>query len=432
MILLNAVAVVGYVATLIYISRKYRQYFIVFAYLSAMQLWALFSCFCNDLGVYNSELFFHTVPTLATARLGIFYTIFNMGFILAARVIGARVLTRIDYTLGVTSAWRRNLRLVLYLLVAVVVGHVSYSFITGGIPVLTGLDRLDYFEQAGTLDRFLTHNSMLIAFALGLFRVRKGRYSVNGLIFVGMIIYAVLIGHKFSFLVGILTCYYTPVFIRHVHDNGGRGIFNVRHFVTAMVICTAFVAFAYASYVHRLNSPSRALTQLVDRICTSQGQIWWAVDYGYLGLRTHDPEHWRAELRHIVSTERGPSDDAGMRYLMVQILGQDRAQAVFSHGYLYTMAYPAILLVTFPYALAIALQFAAGVVFFVLLYYLYYCIVYRHHFRSIVMCLVVFPYITMLFTGNFFVFVSVGMLVKFMVLTAMETGLFRGMMRTET
>ena len=124
-----------------------------------------------------------------------------------------------------------------------------------------------------------------------------------------------------------------------------------------------------------------------------------------------------------------PVESVGMRYLMVRILGPETAYAIFDAGALYTMAYPAILIATFPYPVAMVIQFLAGMVLLIMLYYLRYCLIYQHHFRSLVMIIVVFPFVTMLFTGNFFVFFTLGMVVKIGILIGAETNLF-GLLRT--
>ncbi len=425
MILLNAVAVLAYLATLIYICKKYQEYFIIFAYLSVTQLWALVSCFYNDLGVYNLELFRYTETTLATARLGVFYIIFNLGFVLTARLVGKRVLTRRDYSIRDMNLRLGNLMLVGYVLIAAVVGYLGYSFWTSGIPLLKGPDRFTYFQESGILDRFLFNWGELIAFALGLFRRRTGRFTVNGLILLVFLVYVVLSGHKYSFPVILLVCYFTPVFIRRVYHDASFTIFRLRYLMTGLAIALVFMVFSFGTYLREMKTPDIALGYLVHRILACQGEIWWVIDHDNSTFGTYDPEHWQVELGYIVSPDHNSAEDVGMRHLMIKILGPEKAYMVFDRGYLYTMAYPAILIVTFPYAMALGLQFVAGAALFIFLYYLYYTIAYRHHFRALLSILVVLPFVTMLFTGNFFVFASLGMPVKIMVLVAMEIGLFK-------
>jgi hypothetical protein len=54
---LNALAALAYLASAVYILRRYTKYAVLFGSLTSMQVWALISCFYNDLGVYNFELF---------------------------------------------------------------------------------------------------------------------------------------------------------------------------------------------------------------------------------------------------------------------------------------------------------------------------------------------------------------------------------------
>jgi hypothetical protein len=89
------------------------------------------------------------------------------------------------------------------------------------------------------------------------------------------------------------------------------------------------------------------------------------------------------------------------------------------------MAYPAILITMYSLTATAIIQFIVGIIFFLLLYYLYYSVVYRHHFRAIVTMMILMPYITVLFTGNLAVFFTFGMIIKILILIALEMGGFR-------
>ncbi|UCC43018.1 MAG: hypothetical protein JSU65_07650 [Candidatus Zixiibacteriota bacterium] len=425
MTFVNVIAVLGYISTLVYIFKKYPWSFPIFAYLSLPQLWALVSCFYNDLGVYNFELFRYTVPSLATTRLAIFYVIFNAGFILLARLLERHHLVKRDYRLKDITLQLGYFKLMAYVLIGTAILFLYYKLSADGIPALMGVARHRYLEEAGPLAHILLNYGALIAFALGLFRRSRGRFSVNGIVFLAIFVYAIAVGHKSSHLMLITTAYFTPIFIRYLAGQSTFSLFRPKYMLAGLVAAMLVVGFAFATYYYVSRDHTFARTLLIDRIFAGQGEIWWAVDQMGESLNgAYDPGHWQDELDYILSPGTTPAEDVGMRYLMVRILGPEKAYAIFDAGVMYTMAYPAILIATFPYPVAILIQFLAGMVMALMLYYLRYCLIYRHHLRSLVMILVVFPYVAMLFTGNFYVFFTLGMAVKIGILIGAETGFF--------
>ena len=134
-------------------------------------------------------------------------------------------------------------------------------------------------------------------------------------------------------------------------------------------------------------------------------------------------EHWQDELHGIIEPGDTPIGAVGLPYLMVEVLGQERAYALFEGGYLFTSAWPAILVATMPYGFAFVVQFVAGMLLFVILYYFYYSVSYRHTVRALIALTVVFPFITMLSSGYLANFFTVGMAVKLVTLIVLELGL---------
>jgi hypothetical protein len=188
------------------------------------------------------------------------------------------------------------------------------------------------------------------------------------------------------------------------------------------VILIVFTLGAFATYSFAIGDSDIALNYLISRIFAMQGQMWWAVDYEYYNNAMYDSRHLHVELQKIFSPESVSSTDIGMQYLMIAVLGPKLAYPIIEKGYLYTMTYPAILIATFPFTIAIVLQFFAGIVFFTLLYYLHFCIIYRHKFRAIIVLLMIIPFITVLFTGNYVAFFTFGMSIKFFILLGLELG----------
>ena len=416
---MNILPVLAYLVSTIWIVRQYPRYLPLFGLLSLMQLWALASCFYNDLGIYNFELFRYTEATFATTRLALFYLVFNGGFALAARLLRDKPLVRRDYVLANSEAGVGGFKLLTYAGIGLLAAYMAYTLWHNGVPALLGIDRLSYLRDASLLDRLLVRSGHLIAFVLGVTARKEKRFSLNGMILFALIVYAFLVGHKFSFVFELSVMYATPLFARWVINHPEWKPRLGKYAVRSVVIVAAFLGIAYSAYSSRLESVEGAQKLLVNRVMALQGEMWWAVDNDVM-VSGHDRGHWEAELGRIVDQEHTPAETVGMRYLMIRILGGERAFPIFDNGYLYTMAYPAILIVTFPYLIALLLQFAAGALLLVLLYYLHWSLVYRHHIRAVIAFVMVLPYITMLMAGNLYVFFTLAMILKGAILLALE------------
>jgi hypothetical protein len=422
---INAVAVLLYIVSGVYILRRYKKIFVFYALYFGFQVWALVSCFYNDLSVYNPELFDYTRTTLATTRLAVFYLAFNLGFFITAYVVNNRPLTRNVWHISGESLNLGNIKLLGMVLIALVFGYEGYTFWREGIPVLQGIDRLAFAREAGPVEDFLMTYGYALAFLLGYYRKKRKGVSFTGTILSAFVLYTLATGHKFSALVGIVVPYYAPIFVRYLaqHPQVNPLRFKYLSYVGGVVV--GILCFSFITYWNWIGSSSGAQRFLTHRVLANQGEIWWAVDNDYFTSGVYDRQHWEAELEAILNRGKVPEENYGMKYLMLNILGPDKAYVIFDKGYLYTMAYPAILIMTFPYLAALAVQIAAGMFFFALVYYLYYCVLYRHVFRAMLTLLILWPFMTVMATGNFVVFVTVGMVLKVILLVIMEFGLLR-------
>jgi hypothetical protein len=236
-----------------------------------------------------------------------------------------------------------------------------------------------------------------------------------------VLIYAVAVGHKFSFLSDLLLAYWIPIFARRIVT--GRKLHSVKLKYCLYVGLFMFVSAwaAYSIYAQKLGSLAGARALLTNRALSFQGEMWWAVDNQVIDAGSHDTGHWLDELEYLTGPDSQPRESVGMRYLMVKVLGAQRAHAIFEVGYLYTMTYPAILVATFPYSLALFFQLLAGALFGVLLFYLHLALVSDHKIRAILAFLIIIPFVAMIWTGNFFVFFTVGVVVKALVLITLES-----------
>jgi hypothetical protein len=425
MIWINAVAVLVHLVVGLLILRRERIFTVLFGYAFFLQTWSLLSCFYNDCGIYNFELFRYTFTTLATTRLALFYVVFNLGFMAVARLLRDRPMVRRDYRLTADAVNFGNIKLMAYLFGLVLCGYIVYSFATGGVPILEGIQKVTFYREAGPVERFLLAYGFLIAFLLGYFRRKRGRVSINGLLLAAMLVYLILTGNKFSALIKVLVFYYAAVFVQYLKAHPDFTIFRAKYVGWGVAVVLVLLSVSYGSYLYWGESVNGAADLLVNRVLALQGHLWWSTDLAVVSMGQYDPAHWLAELRAVIDPGAVAEGAVGMKYVMLQAVGPERAFAVFDTGYLYTMAYPAILVWTLPYLLAVMVQFLAGAVFAALLYYLHYSITYRHFIRAAIMVTIVLPYLAVLGTGDLYVILTPGIGFKLLLLLLLEIGFFR-------
>ncbi len=428
MVVVNLLAVCAYLFSLVYIIQTQRKYSLFFAFVSIYQLWALVSCFYNDLGIYNLELFSYTTTSLATTRLALFCIIFNIGFLLAAKLVGKHILTRREYKLVGETPNLGAFKLIFMVGIAGLVVYEAYSLTTNGTPLFTGIDREAFSREAGFVNWIVLAWGAFIAFILGMTRKEEKLFCVQNLLIALIIIYAILTGHKFSMPSSILILYYMPICMRRIYQNPSWNPFRVGILARIFVVCLIFGGSVYGIYSSKLEDNDLAQALITQRVLAMQGEIWWAIDNEISSSGTYDTDHWKDELSYIISSNETTANEVGMRYLMIKMLGGEKAFTIFDSGYLYTMAYPAILIMTFSSVVALLIQFLAGLFFFILVYYLYYCVAYSYYVRAIVALSIIMPFTTVMGTGNLFVFFTIGMLIKIGLLITLESvplGIFR-------
>jgi len=422
MIWVNALAIAVHLLFGVWILRRFKEYTVLFGYLFFLQTWSLLSCFYNDFGIFNFELFRYTETTLATTRLALFLVVFNFGFAVVAKVVAKRPLVRRDYLAKGGDLRLGNFKLTAYLAALLSMLYIVYSFVTGGVPLLEGIDKVLFFKSAGPVERFLLGYGFLIAFILGYYRRLRGRFSVNGLLLAAMLVYLLLTGNKFSALIKLIVAYYSAVHIQVLLNNPKFTIFSRRYALWGVVGIVFVLSVAFGSYLYWGEDAAGATQLLTNRVLALQGHLWWVSDYRIFALDAFDGRHWLAEWQGIVHFGAVAEGSVGMKYVMLQAIGPDKAYAIFDIGYLYTMAYPAILILTVPWPFALLIQLCAGALFGLLLYYFYYCLLYRHVWRAIIAVLIIVPYLGVLSTGDLYNFISPGIACKMLILLALEIG----------
>ena len=426
MVVLNTIAVVLFLALAASVLKKNGRHIVILGWWTLMSIWAVTSCWYNDLGVENIELIRTTHTSLAATWLVGFNIVFLLGFGLVALLVGDRPLARVDYQATRQALDLSNLRLTVYLAILLAIAYLVYSFGTGGIPVLLGIDRLTYMrEMAGPIERGIIMWSSVLAFILGYFKPRNSAWSISGTLLAVLIIFAVLISAKFSLIVQLLAFYFAPVVINRTAGENNRSFLRPRYLVLIAGAGLVLVTYAWSTYARKLDDSELALQLLQQRIMANQGQIWWAVHNDISAAGRYHDAHWQAEIEGVFESSTIAYGSVGMPYLMTHMLGKAHASKLFERGYLFTAAWPAILIVSVPYWLALLMQFLAGMLLFAILHYFYYTIRYRHTVRALIVLTVLFPYLAMLSSGYLANFFTLGMAVKVAVLFLLELGLHR-------
>jgi hypothetical protein len=430
MIVSNTIAVLLYFASVFLIMRSQPRYAVFFGLFSLMHGWALVSCFYNDLGVFNIELFNFTEPSLATTRLALFCLVFNAGFWLTARLLQNRPLRRIDYSLSGDTLLSGNIRLIGWFLIIILVAYVGHSLVTGGIPLLSGMDRLSYFQHSSPLIKKIFIYGPFLAFLLGYYHRSNRLWSPQLLLMLLFILFGILTGNKFSFLLLLITPFVTPLYARYISRERRGRIITARSLRWTALAVAVFLVLAFGSYSMVMSDTDMASAYLFNRVFAFQGEVWWTVDNHVTTSGRYDSNHLDTEIDCLLAPENCPEAATGLRYLMVNILGPDRAFPIIDRGYLYTMAWPAILIATFPFFWALIAQLLAGIGYCFLLYYLHHSLVYNHAVRSIIAMLIVIPYTALILSGNFQTFFTLGMVGKGALLLIGEMGLVGGQKNT--
>lgn len=416
MLIANTAVLLLYIASCVLTYRKFRQYCgVLLAYLFIFQAWSIFSCYYNDFGIYNAELFRKTQPSLATSRLGLFYCVFNAGFWAAGLALGRRRMRNVEY---VVPGFDRNVfafKAIAYAVFLAVVVFILYSFAKNGIPILRGIFKAEAARSQNAFGRALQSYGFIFVFMLGCERISHGKVMIYNALFLLLVFYYISIGHKFSMLIEMTVVYSLPVLTWKLYVQPKTVFFGTKTILIGATLMGCVMAVAYFHYM--LQGNKTAYQYIIDRTFAFQGHVWWAVDNKLSELGHFDHQHWLQEWEALVGTGDGAA--AGMKYILIQILGFN-AYSIIESGYLYTMAYPAILVVTFSYPAAVFAQFLAGAIFFLMLFYFYHTIIYQHFFRALLTLLIIFPYIALLFSGVFTTFLTAGLLVKVLIILACE------------
>ncbi len=423
MILGNAIAVILYAITSIWLIRRSSGERLLLGYLLFLQFWSLISCFYNDCGVYNFELFQYTETSWATSRLALLYVTFNIAMLTISNWFQRRPFKLTEYATSFAQL-RPFLRTGIVTISVIFLTLVGFKFLTGGIPLLQGMHKLSYAEESSGIEQlFLTHGFLLL-FLLGWVRSEKKR-DIADLLFVGSCCYLIGAGHKFSQLIYLSVSYAIVPSARLMLQTELWPSIRKKLRLSAPIILAGLLLLSFGSYLFHAEDNDFARVILMDRVLGNQGHLWWGTDQVYWSKGPFEMGHWETEIDAALSSLQGKppaTGEVGMGYLMLNLLGTKKAHAIFDSGYLYTMAYPAIAVMSIGFGLTLLLQILWGILFALLSTYLLRSVQHGYLLRSILTLQILLPMITATFSGSLMTIFTLGMLLKVLLLVMIEMG----------
>lgn len=417
MIQINLFITIIYILTCWYLFIKDSKRAPFWIYVCIMQAWSLVSCFYNDIGIYNPELFRFTHESYATTWLALLYIAFNFGYWVNFGC--KKQLKVVNYSNFFTQQIfiRKSAKLFFLILTF----YVFAMLMKYGIPVLEGLDRIEIQKNKNQFELIIENYFLVFIFLLGMLRDKLKKFTWNDILFITYLFYFISSGHKFSGLLDVSLNYFVAIWIRWFSKSDLNKIDPIKILFWLFIFLSLFAVIVYMHYLNITGSASGAIEELFSRLLALQGHVWWSVqnDIDLYGL--YDNLHWQSELFSVLYPDQLNPDSFGMRYLMLNMLGDEVASKIFERGYLYTMAYPAILVATFPYVVVFVTQVIVGYFFSAILNYLTFCVENNLVYRSIIIWGVIIPFVNTLGSGVLNVIMTFGVLIKLVVLYLMDS-----------
>ena len=423
MIIGNALAVLLYAVTSIWLIKRSSGERLLLGYLLFLQFWSLISCFYNDCGVYNFELFQHTESSWATTRLALLYISFNCAALAISNWLVNRHIALKSYTSS-ASQLKPYLRTGVIAITVTFLLFVGFKFMTEGVPLLQGMHKLSYAEESSTVEKlFLTHGFLLLFF-LGWIRSENKR-DLTDLLFIGCCCYLIGAGHKFSQLIYLTVSYaIVPSARLMLRVDLWPSVRKKLKFAAPLALAGLLVL-SFGNYLFDAEDNEFARVILMDRVFGNQGHLWWGTDQVYWSEGPFAAGHWETELDAALSSLQGKqpaTGDVGMGYLMLNLLGAKKAHAIFDSGYLYTMAYPAISVMSIGFGFTVLLQIVWGILFALLSTYLLRSVQHGYLIRSLLALQILLPCITATFSGSLMTIFTLGMFLKVLLIVMIELG----------
>ena len=236
---------------------------------------------------------------------------------------------------------------------------VYAQMLAGPIPLLQGIDRLEYDNDiAGRLHNFLKDNNFLIAFLLGLTMVQPRlaggdlRPGAIGLL-VAFMIYFALTGNRFSAFFAFASFFVIPLsallFRRHygtLAPPPRRRHALVRFVVSPLARSLLTVVAGLAVLALLINSvvnvrgyddPANLFFQ---RIFVQPIELWWAT---WADMQAYGDNSFDSAWYELFVNPIDASRNTSVRMLMINSLGYERALELADQGNQFAGGYPEVL-----------------------------------------------------------------------------------------
>ena len=403
---INGAAVIFYFAFMAVLISKQRQISPLFIYIVIIQSWSLLSVFYNDLGIWNPELFSNTKASLATIGLAVALATFFSGFFWAEMRFKPPQLSSKPTVTLILNGQQRNAMIIL---IALAIGFFSANIIVRGDAFF--VDRLAYLKSASIFEQLFLGFLPFVAFTLGYLRESTKGLALTDLCFLFLLLYLTMIGNKFSFLIIVFVAYVLGLRQVYTLKNAFR-LINTKNVFLATLSVAIVVALALRQYEGQAGATLAAADLLTRRLFAYQGHVWWAV---FNDITLFEPSQIKNEFKAAVFKDF-ILGDAGLSYLMVEILGWSRAYQLFENGYLYTMGFPAILLKISPWFSLPFLLFFIGTLGGIISIWQRSFVSNDRFPAALVAFSMLVPFSTFVLSGNAYVFFTIELLAKIILL----------------
>lgn len=257
-------------------------------------------------------------------------------------------------------------------------------FIKGPIPLLAGMERLPYTRQfGGPLHHLLLSWGFMLAFQLGVFfanpllRCERVDWRFACLLLI-LILYLVLIGHRFSPIFGYTSFFIAPLgavlICSNVPDREvlfskvRRGFFAGA--VAFLILIVTTVSYSYT--VVRGFEGSELVEKVSQRLFVQQGEMWWTT-YERVFI-AHNWDGAVAATKLFISPF-DPHRNSTMQYLMELALPLTRAHDLLGQGSAYSGGWPEVFFELGGIFGGFALVMIAAAIFSEFVFFLVRCIV---------------------------------------------------------
>lgn len=386
--------------------RTSKDKFIPVLFVQFFFIWSQISCYFNDLGYLNFELGRHTFNSYATSALGLFYIAFSLGLLAYDRLFKFEIES--FRTLRLSSLSPLSFFGIFFLGLLLL-----YEFYVGvQSPELFLTDRSDSSSRSGLLN-FLISFPWFLPALLSILRFITASTRLIDIFFVLYVSVLVLSGNKFSGILEAFVFYLVPVLWLKNENINFYNLFSKKIILYFFIVFFLLAILIYLNYSDVTSVGELTILDLIfSRIFLFQGHLFWSAFQDSMSLINYD--HYQKELSVILQTASVEPDQLGMKFLMYQALGET-AYIYIDRGFLFTMGFPAILLYMMSYhAIFLTMSFLGFLLGAIISVWKYF-VVSKSLIYQLIALSIFSPFVTMLFTGNLFIFFSFTMVIKLIV-----------------